>query len=67
MTKTKNKVKYKTGDIVILKRSSFTDENAKQMARMLKKPVIITEDVNDLSSISKKDLERVIKRMKHYD
>ena len=59
--KPKKKIKYRVGDIVLLKIDSFTHEQAAEIAQSLKKPVILLPDISDFSSISKHDFKMIMK------
>lgn len=62
MKKDKKKIKYRTGDVILLKEHAFTKQQAFEIAKRLRKPVIMLRDFSDLSSISRAELTRLLKR-----
>lgn len=61
----RNKISYKTGDVLLFKESEFTAERAKQICKMLGKPGIMLRDFSDFSSISFKHLKDILKKQTH--
>lgn len=59
--KQKNKIKYTTGDIILLRNSAFTREQGAEIANKLKKPVIMVREFLDIQSLTKEDAIRALK------
>lgn len=61
MKKQKNKIKYYTGDVILLRQSAFTREMGAEIGRKLRKPVIMVDEFLDFRSITKEQAVYALK------
>lgn len=59
--KVKNRIKYKVGDVILLRRSAYTNELGSAISKLLDKPVIMVDEFLDFRSISKQEAIRALK------
>ncbi len=56
-------IKYKTSDVLLFGRDSFTQEQAFEVSKRMKKIGLILDNVKDFSSISRKDAIHILKQI----